>query len=53
MDEFESNYETEALKEKLNDLVAEYGLENVFDLIVDKLPIDILESIILELEQEI
>jgi len=54
MDEFELNNRlSEDLKEKINDLVNEYGLENIFDLVIDKLPADILKNILSELEQEI
>lgn len=54
MSEFElDQIVSDDIRERLDNLVEEYGLENIFDLIIDKIPPSILENILSELEEEI
>ena len=54
MNEFElDDTISDETRERIDELIQEYGLENVFDLIIDKVPKSILENILSELEEEI
>jgi hypothetical protein len=54
MDKFElDNSLTDDLRKRIEELIDEYGLENIFDLIIDKVPNLLLEDILSELESEI
>ncbi len=54
MENFElENNLSEPLRKRLEELIDDYGLENIFDLIIDKVPNALLEDILTELESEI